>query len=274
MKLVIASADLVSGIKYAAHEVGRSKDSTLYMTVEGGAKPTITFYGNGLNSEAQARLPLFSLDTKGMIDGVMRVALDASKTLALAGLLSRADYTTITYSGAASAVPHIEQDSGLKVRMAVHAAAMGNSPISGRMKTTLKAQELTRPARAADVAALLSAADAVAYAESAGRQGAALRIADGALTCFAYGCNAMAMYINSVDIEAVSPEPVRSLSWDALTGWLRGVWRLSVTRMVVILCFLMLARSSLRSLTALRPAWWTRGVRVKWMCVSCRVCEL
>ena len=55
MKLVIASADLVSGIKYAAHEVGRSKDSTLYMTVEGGAKPTITFYGNGVNSESQAR---------------------------------------------------------------------------------------------------------------------------------------------------------------------------------------------------------------------------
>ena len=212
MKLVIASADLVSGIKYAAHEVGRSKDSTLYMTVEGGAKPTITFYGNGVNSEAQARLPLFSLDTKGMTDGVMRIALDASKTLALAGLLSRADYTTITYSGAASAVPHIEQDSGLKVRMAVHAAAMGDSPISGRAKTTLKAQELTRPARAADVAALLSAADAVAYAESAGRQGAALRIADGKLTCFAYGCNAMAMYINSVGIDAASPEPVM-FSW-------------------------------------------------------------
>ena len=104
MKLVIASSDLVSGIKHAAHEVGRSKDGTLYMTVENGAKPTITFYGNGTKSEAEATLPLFSLDPKGMTDGVMRVALDAEKTLALAGLISRADYTTITYTGAASAV--------------------------------------------------------------------------------------------------------------------------------------------------------------------------
>ena len=55
MKLVIASSDLVSGIKHAAHEVGRSKDGTLYMTVENGAKPTITFYGNGTKSEAEGQ---------------------------------------------------------------------------------------------------------------------------------------------------------------------------------------------------------------------------
>lgn len=214
MKLVIASSDLVGGIKHAAHEVGRSKDGTLYMTVENGAKPTITFYGNGTKSEAEATLPLFSLDPKGMTDGVMRVALDAEKTLALAGLLSRADYTTITYTGAASAVPRLEQDSGLKVRMAVHAAAMGDSPISARAKTRLKADELTAPAPAAVVSSLLAATDAVAYADGSGsdKQKAALLVGGGKLLCVGWGCNGRAMYSSSVDVETVDADSL-SFTW-------------------------------------------------------------
>lgn len=212
MKLVIASSDLVSGIKHAAHEVGRSKDGTLYMTVENGAKPTITFYGNGTKSEAEATLPLFSLDPKGMTDGVMRVALDAEKTLALAGLISRADYTTITYTGAASAVPRLEQDSGLKVRMAVHAAAMGDSPISARAKTRLKADKLTAPAPAAVVSSLLSATDAVAYADGSGKRKAALLVGGGKLLCVGWGGNGLAMYSSSVDVETADTDSL-SFTW-------------------------------------------------------------
>ena len=214
MKLVIASSDLVSGIKHAAHEVGRSKDGTLYMTVENGAKPTITFYGNGTKSEAEATLPLFSLDPKGMADGVMRVALDAEKTLALAGLISRADYTTITYTGAASAVPRLEQDSGLKVRMAVHAAAMGDSPISARAKTRLKADKLTAPAPASVVSSLLAATDAAAYADGSvpDKQKAALLIGGGKLLCVGWGGNGRAMYSSSVDVETVDADNL-SFTW-------------------------------------------------------------
>lgn len=214
MKLVIASSDLVSGIKHAAHEVGRSKDGTLYMTVENGAKPTITFYGNGTKSEAEATLPLFSLDPKGMADGVMRVALDAEKTLALAGLISRADYTTITYTGAASAVPRLEQDSGLKVRMAVHAAAMGDSPISARAKTRLKADKLTAPAPASAVSSLLAATDAAAYADGSvpDKQKAALLIGGGKLLCVGWGGNGRAMYSSSVDVETVDADNL-SFTW-------------------------------------------------------------
>ena len=213
MKLVIASSDLVSGIKHAAHEVGRSKDGTLYMTVENGAKPTITFYGNGTKSEAEATLPLFSLDPKGMADGVMRVALDAEKTLALAGLISRADYTTITYTGAAaSAVPRLEQDSGLKVRMAVHAAAMGDSPISARAKTRLKADKLMAPAPAAVVSSLLSATDAVAYADGSGKRKAALLVGGGKLLCVGWGGNGLAMYSSSVDVETADTDSL-SFTW-------------------------------------------------------------
>lgn len=214
MKLVIASSDLVSGIKHAAHEVGRSKDGTLYMTVENGAKPTITFYGNGTKSEAEATLPLFSLDPKGMADGVMRVALDAEKTLALAGLISRADYTTITYTGAASAVPRLEQDSGLKVRMAVHAAAMGDSPISARAKTRLKADNLTAPAPASVVSSLLAATDAAAYADGSvpDKQKAALLIGGGKLLCVGWGGNGRAMYSSSVDVETVDADNL-SFTW-------------------------------------------------------------